>query len=484
MNSNKLNKKDFLINISLLIFLNLLIKPFWVFGIDRKVQNMVGAEDYGFYFSLLSFSFLFNILLDLGITTYNNRTVAQNNENISTAFLNILSIKILLGFIYAVICFAIGYVIGYESKQFYLLSFLVVNQFLLSLIQYFRSSISGLQNFKTDSFFSVIDRVLMIAFCSVLFWGNVIDEKFRIEWFVYAQTISYTITSVLAFVVVMKYAKKYVPKITISESIHIVKQSCPYALLILLMTVYSRVDTVLLERMTLKGATDAGIYAQSYRILDAASMFAYLFAGILMPMFAKMLKQNQKIDNLLFPAFTLLIVPSLLFVLSVSFYHTEIMKLLYHNDIEESAQVFSLLIFGFLPMCITYTFGALLTANGNIKELNILAFACVILNVGLNLVLIPRFHAFGAAIANVITLWINGIYQIYLAWKLLKFRFPTLLIMKLFVFSVFTLGLLFLSSQFSIAWYLSILIVSVCSLVLVFVLKILNVNSLKLLRIS
>ncbi|MFT5621837.1 MAG: hypothetical protein ACI9QR_002178, partial [Flavobacteriaceae bacterium] len=45
-------------NIFLLIFVNLLVKPLWIFGIDLHVQNTVGAENYGFYFVIFNFSFL------------------------------------------------------------------------------------------------------------------------------------------------------------------------------------------------------------------------------------------------------------------------------------------------------------------------------------------------------------------------------------------------------------------------------------------
>ena len=55
-------QRKFLTNLGLLLFLNLLIKPFWIFGIDRTVQNTVGVEEYGFYFVVFNFSFLFNII--------------------------------------------------------------------------------------------------------------------------------------------------------------------------------------------------------------------------------------------------------------------------------------------------------------------------------------------------------------------------------------------------------------------------------------
>ncbi|MDP2888396.1 MAG: polysaccharide biosynthesis protein, partial [Bacteroidota bacterium] len=69
-------KRKFITNLLLLLFLNVLIKPFWIFGIDLTVQNMVGDESYGLYFSLLNFSMILNIFLDLGITSYNNKNIA------------------------------------------------------------------------------------------------------------------------------------------------------------------------------------------------------------------------------------------------------------------------------------------------------------------------------------------------------------------------------------------------------------------------
>ena len=61
-------KKTFFQNLLFLIFINLLVKPFYVLGVDRPVQNLVGHESYGLYFALFNFSFLFNIVLDIGIT--------------------------------------------------------------------------------------------------------------------------------------------------------------------------------------------------------------------------------------------------------------------------------------------------------------------------------------------------------------------------------------------------------------------------------
>jgi hypothetical protein len=52
-------QKKFLSNLILLVFLNLLVKPFWIF-VEINVQNATGTEQYGMYFALLNLSLIIN----------------------------------------------------------------------------------------------------------------------------------------------------------------------------------------------------------------------------------------------------------------------------------------------------------------------------------------------------------------------------------------------------------------------------------------
>src|SRR6266513_6196389 len=96
-------QKVFFRNLAFLLSLNLVIKPLWVFGIDRTVQNVVGAENYGLYFVLTSLSFLTQIILDLGISNYNNKLIAQEEHLLTRQLSHIFSIKLILSGIYLLI---------------------------------------------------------------------------------------------------------------------------------------------------------------------------------------------------------------------------------------------------------------------------------------------------------------------------------------------------------------------------------------------
>src|SRR5690606_41980742 len=88
--------------LGLLVFLNLLIKPFWIFGIDRTVQNTVGTESYGMYAVLFSLTIMFNIFLDMGIANFNNRNIAQNSQLLQKYFSNAMVLKLFLGVLYTI----------------------------------------------------------------------------------------------------------------------------------------------------------------------------------------------------------------------------------------------------------------------------------------------------------------------------------------------------------------------------------------------
>ena len=483
-------QKKFLKNLALLIFVNLLIKPFWIFGIDREVQNVVGPEEYGFYFAIFNFSFLFFIFLDLGITNFNNRNIAQHNQLLNKHLASIGTLKLLLGVLYAIVIFAVGLMIGYEGRQLYLLAWVGFNQFILSFILYLRSNLSGLLLFKTDSLISVLDRTLMIAICAVLLWTNLFGGYFSIEWFVYAQTLAYSLTAIVALFAVLQKSGKLKLKWNLPFFLMILKKSMPFALLVLLMSFYNRIDPVLIERLLPQNIGDqqAGIYAQAFRLLDAGQNFTFLFAVLLLPLFAKMIKEKQSVIHLLKLSFSIIITGSLIIAITSVFYGEELMLLMYTqfsgettqeylSRIQESVRIFNLLMFSFVAVSSNYIFGTLLTANNNLKYLNLVALAGLICNVLLNFILIPQFYAFGSAIASLSTQSLTAILQIFLVYRVFKLKVDGGFLFSLFatIGLIVGVGLIIQYLQFS-NWMLSMGAMVVMGLVIAFLFRLLNVK--------
>lgn len=417
-------KGKFLSNIGFLLILNLLIKGGWILGIDRVVQNTLGSEVYGNYYALLNFTFLFSILIDLGITNQNNRRIAQDRSRLSDQLSGILSLKLLLSMGYLLLVLGIGLLLGYSADQFFFLPFLALNQILLSFILYIRSNLSGLHLFRSDSVISVLDRGLMILFCSILLWGLPGEIPFRIEWFVWAQTAAYGLTALIGGALVLRRADRIRLNWTLSSFARTLKESFPYALLILLMTFYNRVDSVMLERILSDGKTEAGIYAQGFRILDAISQFGYLTASMLLPLFARAIEKGElkELKELLATSSRLLIPAAVLIAVVCSFHAVALMDLLYQDHEERSGPVFAILIISFIPVAASYIYGTLLTAKGALKKMNLLAGGGMLLNILLNAFLIPRYGALGSGMATLATQGGAAMAQTFLALSFFPVR--------------------------------------------------------------
>ncbi|MCB0662204.1 MAG: polysaccharide biosynthesis C-terminal domain-containing protein, partial [Saprospiraceae bacterium] len=192
-------------------------------------------------------------------------------------------------------------------------------------------------------------------------------------------------------------------------------------------------------------------------------------------MFSRQLKDKQSIDDLLNYSFGLIYAGAVSLAVATFYFQDEIMNLLYVDANGAFGPVLGWLMFSFIGVAGTYILGTLLTANGDLKRLNWLFVIGIVVNLGLNLVLIPLKQAEGAAIATVVTQSIVFLGQFFLVHKELKFAFSTTQVLRL----LFYLGLCFglvsgIKVLIPMDWPMVFLIAILVQLVLAVLLKLVN----------
>lgn len=419
-------QRTFLSNLSLLMLLNLLVKPVYLLLIEAEVQNRVGSEVFGHYSALLSLSFLFNIFLDLGINTFTSRELSRRGVNAGDYLSGVVLLRLLLALLYFILLGVFAFLLGYSTDSMILLAWVGINQLLAASILYIRSNLSGLLQFKRDAILSVMDRGIVLLLLGGVLYGGATDH-FEIQWLIGAQTIAYLIALLTGIFFIRRYTGRMKLRWRPRLNRVVLNQSIPYALLVLLMMVYYKTDSVMLERMLPDGAWQAGIYAMGYRLFEAANMMGYLLATLLLPLFAKTLKSGESVNDLTSNAFRLVVFGGILIALLSFFWPEELLGLIYDHDIAATAPSFVLLMFAFVFMMLSYVWGTLLTANGNMRTMNRIAAGAVLLNIALNLWLIPKYGAHGSAGASLATQILVAVSQMVLCHRLLRTS-PSLLI--------------------------------------------------------
>lgn len=388
-------RKTFVSNLLFLVGLNVLIKPLYVLGVETEVQNRVGFAEYGSYFSLFSFALILNLLPDLGLTNWFNRHTAQKHAIDREEFNRIISLRLLLGVGYIITAIVVGFFIQYSREQLLALGVLSFNQLLNVSILFLRSGLTGMHQFSRDSIISILDKLLLLVIVGLLLLLPSLNGTFKIEWLVWAQTFSLVITFLLAFSWVRKISGTIKLHYDFQFSKKILKESLPFAVFSLTAVLILRSDSVMLERLA--GADEAGVYAQGFRLFEAYTMLSYLFAVILLPMFAKLIADRTSIFSLLLTSSNLMLFASWVFSIFCISFPYEILDLFYDNVTTKTSEAFQFLMLGCFAFSMQYIYGTLLTADKRLGLLNKIMIPLLIVSFGLNLLLIPRFGALVSA---------------------------------------------------------------------------------------
>lgn len=465
-------QQKFLSNLVLLILLNLVVKPIAIFGIDATVQNRVGSEEYGLYFSLLNFTYLFNILLDLGINNFTTKNVAQHPGLMAKYVGRIAGLRIILLGVYVVFTIGIALALGYSPNVYPILGILIIQQFFIAMIAYSRSYLSGMMLFRLDAVLSILDRFLLIILCGSALIFTRKDGTFQIEHFIIIQFICYLVSFFVGFLLVKKHIGSFKVRFHRPISLLIIRESSPYALLIVLMILYTRVDSVMLERMLSDGATQAGFYAQGFRLIDAFFMFAMLFSNLLLPIFSRMLRINEDVKEL-FSNATKLLIWGAIALAGLCFWNShEILQLIYTSDVSHSAPPFQLLVLTFVAMCLALISGTYLTALGEMKALNTIALIGLIVNIGINLYLIPKYGVMGVAISTLGTQFTVAIAQMLIVVNQLKLNWGITTIALFILYVTVIFGGVWLFKEYELHLILQLIFILVSMLVF----KVINVK--------
>jgi O-antigen/teichoic acid export membrane protein len=455
--------REFFTNILFLILVNVLIKPLYIFGIDRSVQNRVGEAEYGVYFTITSFTVMLYIINDLGIQNYNSREIARYRHLLDKYFSNILVLKTILAGVYLVIIFIISFLLGYDYALYPLIFYLALNQIFLQFLGYLRSNVAGLGFYKWSSLLTILDKVLLLIMGSILLWVKPFSDNFDLLWFVHAQNLTLFLTCSVAFILVFKQVKTVKFRFNKPFLLVILRGSLPYALSVFLMGVYTRTDVVMLERFLPDGKIEAGIYASAYRLLDAVNVMGFLFSMLLWPMFSRLFKEGESVRPLLRLSFQVIMTGAVTFAVATGFHRAAIMHVLYTKATAYSGDVLGVLMMSFVAVSGMYIYSALLGANGRVRHMNILFGVAIVINIVLNILLISHYKALGAAISTLTTQFFVMFGLMFLSQKMLLLPEKTIMergtalwISKLigFILSVFLINFLVKSYFFKDNWLL------------------------------
>ncbi len=389
-------KTEFMINISLQ-WVSVTYGAIVSLIVSSLLARELGVEEFGIYSYVLSLAGIFFIIQDGGYKTLIFRNSVDNGKCGG-----------LMGFgaghLLLVTVSGVAIVMLFQPKYWLAIITAIACMGLVALSEFVSSTLKGGGRFKLDALWKFIIRtVSAIAILLVLFYY----PKNEISYLFIAWVIA------LLIVLIWPLFKGWLSRPRFNFNTEVVKANMAFLTIDVATVLYFRSDIVLLEYFGQQQG-DVGQYSASYRILEGIILLATPVAQI---SFRKLrLSENQQ---QFFRVFFLLIVSMLfaaiLIITMGVLWGGDLMLIVFGEQYQYAGELLPLLLFAMLFILPNY-----ILTQGTIalnKEIGYAKIAVLValLNIVLNVWLIPDFGAMGAAWA---TIFSEGVLCLGLGWVL------------------------------------------------------------------
>ncbi|HYT43260.1 MAG TPA: oligosaccharide flippase family protein, partial [Methylomirabilota bacterium] len=194
----------------------------------------------------------------------------------------------------------------------------------------------------------------------------------------------------------------------------------PFVAAEILVQVYRNIDIVMLQ--FIRDTNEVGYYSSGYKIVNSIILFISLVSVSFFPLISYYFKHDKKQFKqsiLLFSQTTGLL--SIPLAIGGIIYARQILTLLYGNQLLAGTDVFKVLLL--LLIVIPFRLLVLSTIIAADKQHHYMISSAIatIINVILNIILIPRYGMIGAGIAIVVTETVVGTYLVFNCFKLFDY---------------------------------------------------------------
>jgi len=373
-------------------------------GILLAIARVYGPEQFGQLSLAISVVEILRAFSEFGIDTISIRKFAQTTPERRSALLaGIAGAKLLLGSCFYILGVGVLFLIADRKAEILLGAIAALTLLFVSVL----GAISSyLQSFLSMS------RILRTAFWSsaaaIVFAALAIAAKAPLPVVVASLPLADGINLLLLW---RTSGTPLSLRFNLSETAALLRQSLPVGIMVALVVLYFRLDNIFLFKLA--GAAALGLYAASYRIIEPALMVPHSFSTTAYTALAAPQYQTAGL-GLLTSVLWRTMWPSFAFIAAAAVgaqLGGRVFLARFFPTYLPAYPVLMVLIYTLSVRTLNISLTAVLNSRAQYSVLTKIAVVNLLFNLGLVLVLIPRWGALGAAFAALATESLNTLLQ-------------------------------------------------------------------------
>lgn len=362
------------------------------------VVRALGDAEFGRYAIVLAWAGLFSVIGDLGINQYLAREIARDRSKANLLFWDTVALRFVLAIIAAVVTTVGAAWNGYDERLVLAVAIYTSSYFLQAILAPLSSILTGNERVDLVSVMGVITQILFMVLATIF-----LLLRFDFVWLVIASVINLPIVMALHLWFIRRNHLGP-PRFRVNTGLwwSVVRAGLPFGLIQLSLSFAFRVDTIFLSGHV--PDAQIGWYNVAYNLTLTLLTLSRTFNDAILPTLAR---QHANDPNSVRPWYYQSVRMMLAIGLPVAvggmLTAEKIIALLYQPEIAPAAVALAILVWD-IPFVMYHSFCGNITQS--IKREDAAArvyFSLGVVNVILNLILIPRFGIIGSAFATVLT---------------------------------------------------------------------------------
>lgn len=368
------------------------------------MANYLGAEQFGWYTTTISFLGFAGILVDFGLIPISAQMLSEPRFDQKKLLSNLFTFRLTSAAIFFLLAPSIGLLFPYPVEVKWALWITSISFFAMTVNQIFMA----LYQVKLKLWIPSITEVCSRLFLLLLVILFMIQEVSFLSFM-----IAISATTLLSVLINWYYAHKEIP-ITMAYDkeiwYSIIQKSWPVAVSIMFNVIYLKGDTLIL---TLTHSQETvGVYGLAYKFIDIVTQIAMMTMGILLPLMAYHWSRNKKtaFQQQYQQAFDLLLAMAMPLLVGIAFTAIPLMTF-FDPSFRETGIILQILSIAVFGVYLGAIFGHTAVAIDKQKETLWIYASNAILTLIAYLLVIPRFGIIGAA-------WVTVASELYAGFLL------------------------------------------------------------------
>ena len=361
------------------------------------IARYLGASNLGILSFAISLSIVFGMFMDFGISQLLIRDVARDHDLLSDILDNAIPLKTISSIIVIIVIGIILYLKGDSTLTITVCLLIGLENLFINMNLIYSAVFQAYEQMSFPAIGTLINSTLLLLLVIVCSYFNL---------GLLGVTISYLISYIVSdlYLRIQVSRKIYRPKIKFNFKYwkEMIKSAIPFGLMNLFNSIYFNIDMTMLGFMST--TFSIGIYNASYKIIIILTTLYSVYTAVVFPVMSKLYKNSNDLLKLSYEkSIKYLLLISLPISVGVLIYASDIINLIYGKGYISATIIIQVLIFTIPFLFINGSSGLLLNSSHREVSNTKIYGTAVLVNVILNLFLIPHYNELGAAIATVLS---------------------------------------------------------------------------------